>query len=216
VPGDLFKKIKKENIKIWQQKKLNHLSIDFPDEFREGLQYAAVRINLKGEKQAKRIEVVFNNRVKTRSISNEQRGQFTLFHPVTSQDRNEIKMDFLLPLEAELHGIDYTFLSPQEFSSYSPEMKEYKNQIHSLLNTKRKNSTLDELYNLKQDIEMNKNLLRIDGINSHKDIINEYRKSLYLWFEFYHKKGVKLLGKAKKGKKLTPKEIKILKSLGYI
>jgi hypothetical protein len=216
VPGNLFKKIKKENMRIWQQKEFSQLTIDFPSEYRKGLHYAVVRINLEGKKQVNRIKVIFNNRIKTQSITNENIGYLTLFHPVTSQDRNEIKINFSLPLETKLKSIDYTFLSPQEFTSYSHGVKKMENKIHSLLSTKRKKSTIDELYHLTQDMGMNKNLLRVDGARAHKDKIDDYRKSLYRWFEFYFNKGEKLIGKKKEKKKLTSKEIEILKSLGYL
>lgn len=223
VPGNLFKKIKKENMKIWRQKKLNHLSIDFPHEFLKGLHYAAVRISLEEKEQAKkekkqvnRVRVFFNYRLKTHSIANENTGHLTLFHPVTSLDRNEIKIDFFLPLGTKLKSIDYTFLSPQEFNDYSQGAKKLENKIYSLLQTRRKNSTLDEIYDLRHDMEMNKNLLRVDDPQAHKDKIDEYRKSLYQWFEFYFDKGEKLIGKNKIKKELTSKEIKILKSLGYL
>lgn len=216
VPGNLFKQVKKENIKIWQQKKFNRLTIDFPDEFLKGLHYIAVRVNLEGKKQGNRIKVIFNQRIKTQSITNENKGHLTIFHPVTSQDRNEIKIDFVLPLETKLKSIGYTFLSPEEFTGYSHGVKKLENKIHSLLSTKRKKSTMDELYHLKPDMEMNKNLLRVDGALAHKDKIDDYRKSLYRWFEFYFNKGKKLIGKNKRKKKLTSKEIEILKSLGYL
>jgi predicted AlkP superfamily pyrophosphatase or phosphodiesterase len=216
VPAKPFKPIKKENIKIWRQKTLSRLTINFPSEFQEGLHYAAVRINLEEKKQVNRTGVIFNHRIKTQSITNENIDHLTLFHPVTSQDRNEIKISFSLPVETKLKSIDYTFLSPQEFSNYFHGVKKLENKIHSLLNTKRKNSTLDELYHLTHDMEMNRNLLRVDGVTTHKDKIIDYRKSLYRWFRFYFNKGEKLLGKFEKRKKLTSKEIEILKSLGYL
>jgi len=216
VPGNLFKKIKKENMKIWQQKKFSQLSIDFPHEFLKGLHYAVVRITLEEKKRASRIRVYFNHRLKTQTVANKNTGPLTLFHPVTSEDRNEIKIDVFLPLGTKLKTIDYTFLSLQEFNDYSRGVKTLGNKIHSLLQTRRKNSTLDEIYDLMQDMEMNKNLLRVDGFQAHKDKIEDYRKSLYQWFEFYFNKGKKLIGRNRIKKELTPKEIEILKSLGYL
>jgi predicted AlkP superfamily pyrophosphatase or phosphodiesterase len=216
VPGNLFKKVKKENMKIWQQKKFSHLSIDFPQEFQKGVHYAAVRITLEEKEQVNRVRVYFNHRLKSQAITNKNIGHLTLFQPVTTQDRNEIKIDFFLPLGTKLKSIDYTFLSPQEFNDYSQGAKKLENKIYSLLQTRRKNSTLDEIYDLMQDMEMNKNLLWHEGAHSYKDKIDDYRKSLYRWFEFYFNKGEKLIGKNKIKKKLTSKEIEILKSLGYL
>jgi len=61
----------------------------------------------------------------------------------------------------------------------------------------------DEIYDLMQDMEMNKNLLRLEGGRAHIDKIDDYRNSLYRWFEFYFNKGKKLIGKNKIKKKLT-------------
>lgn len=214
--GNLFKKIKKENIKIWQSKTLSWLTINFPREFQKGLHYAALRINLQGKKQVKKIGVRFNHRLKTQTTTNENIDQLTLFHPVTTQDRNEIKINFSLPAGTTLKSIDYAFLSPREFSAYFYGVKKLENEIHSLLRTKRKNSTIDELYHLKHDMGMNRNLLRGEGVTTYKDKIIDYRQSLYRWFRFYFNKGEKLLGKFRKRKKLTSKEIEMLKSLGYL
>ena len=216
VPGNLFKKIKKENLKITRQKNFNQLTIDFPYEFRKGLHYAVVRIEIEGKKQVYRSRVFFNQRLKSQVIANENIGPLTLFHPVTTQDRNEIKIEFFLPLETKIKSLDYTFLSPQEFNDYAPGVKKLENKIHSLLQTRRKNSTLDELYHLMQDMEMNKNLLRGEGARAHQDKIADYRESLYRRYESYFNRGEKLIGPGKEKKKLTSKEIKILKSLGYI
>ena len=216
MPGNLFKKVKKENMKIWQQKKFNQLSIDFPYEFVEGLHYAAVRITLEEKKQVSRVRVFFNHRLKSQAIANENTGHLTLFHPVTSLDRNEIKIDFFLPLGTKLKSVEYAFLSPPEFNDYSRGVKTLENKIYSLLQTRRKNSTRDEIYDLMQDMEMNKNLLRVEDGGAFKDKIDDYRKSLYQWFEFYYNKGEKLIGKNMIKKKLTAKEIEILKSLGYL
>jgi hypothetical protein len=192
------------------------LTIDFPRQFLKDLHYAVVKINLEGENFMKRIEAVFNIRIKTRLTINEKIECLTVFHPVTSQDRNEVKINLSVPLEAKIKSIKYTFLSRQEFANSSHGVTKLENKIHSNLNTKRKNTALDEFYHLKQDMEMNKNLLRDDGAQVLKDKIDDYRKSLYRWFEFYFNKGEKLIGKNKKKKKLTSKEIEILKSLGYL
>jgi predicted AlkP superfamily pyrophosphatase or phosphodiesterase len=215
-PGNLFKKIKKENISIRRQKTFSQLTIDFPHEFRKGFQYAAVRIILEEKKPVNQIRVIFNQRIKSQSIANENIKHLTIIHPVTSQDSNEIKISFSFPAETKLKSLDYAYLSPQEFNDYSPGAKKLENKIHSLLQTWRKNSTLDEIYHLKQDIEMNKNLLRGEGAQAYQDKIDDYRQSLYRWFEFYFNQGVKLIGPNKEKKKLTSKEIKILKSLGYL
>lgn len=216
VPGKLFKQIKKENIGIKREKTFNQLTVDFPRQFLKDLHYAVVKINLEGKNFMNRIEAVFNKRIKTKLIINEKIEHLTVFHPVTSQDRNEVKINLSLPLEAKIKSIEYIFLSQQEFANYSHKVTKQENKIHSSLSTKRKNTALDELYHLKQDMEMNKNLLRVNGPRVHKDKVDDYRKSLYRWFEFYFNKGEKLIGKNKKKKKLSSKEIEILKSLGYL
>ncbi|UCH95741.1 MAG: sulfatase-like hydrolase/transferase, partial [Candidatus Aminicenantes bacterium] len=215
VPGNLFKKIKKENLRIEQSKTFNQLIVDFPDQFRENLYYVVVKVNLEEKNLKKRMRVIFNKRLKTELIKIEKTGHLTVFHPVTSQDRRELKINFFVPPGTKLKNIEYSFLSEQEFANYSNGLKKLENKIHSRLNTQRKNSNLDELYDLKQDMEMNKNLLQFDGVHAHKDKIAEYRKSLYQWFEFYFKKGKKLIGKHKRTK-LTPRQIEMLKSLGYL
>lgn len=203
-------------MRIKQGKTFIRLTIDFPRQFLKDLYYAVLKIDLEEENFINRVGVVFNKRLQTQLTINEKTKHLTVFHPVTSQDRNEVKINLTVPLEVKIKSMEYTFLSRQEFAKYSHGVKKLENKIHSNLNTKRKNAALDEFYHLKQDMEMNRNLLRVYGVQTYKDNIDGYKKSLYRWFEFYFNKGEKLIGKNKKKKKLTSKEIEILKSLGYL
>ena len=85
-----------------------------------------------------------------------------MFHPVTPQDRYELKINFFVSPGTKLKNIEYALLSGQKFANYSNGLKKLENKIHSNLKTRRKDSNMDELYHLKHDMEMNKNLLQLD------------------------------------------------------
>jgi hypothetical protein len=170
-----------------------------------------VSLNLEEKRFNKKIRVIFNKMFKTQSSIAEKTDHLTVFHPVAPTDRFELKIRFSLPKDTKVKNIRYALFSEQEFSECSRGLKKLKNDVYDNLRTERKRWDTDELYDLTQDLAMNRNLLK-SGENG---AAADYKESLRRWFEFYFQKGRKLVGNLK-ARKLTPKQIEMLKSLGYL
>lgn len=215
LPGELFKEIKKENLNV-KQGKLKQVTVEFSNRLQKNLKYGVVKVGLEKKNFKKKAWVLFNRRLQTKFSTDRKIESLTVFHPITPMDRYEFRLRFLVAPEAKLKNLKVALLSEQEFLRYSNKLTKLNNNIFSKLNTQRKKIKIDELYHLKHDLEMNKNLLKIEGFNVYKDKITDYRNSLYRRFEYYFNKGIKLLGRSKKRVKLTAEQIKMLESLGYI
>ena len=215
VPGEQFKKISKEQISL-KQKKFKKVTLNFIDSFREGLYYAGVRVDLEEKNYNKKIRTWFNHRLFNQLVINRKLNHFTVWHPITTMDRLDFKIGCYVAADTKFKEIKYSILSEQEFLKYADQLGRLDNRIVTKLRTNRKESTIDELFDLEKDWAMNKNLLKTKGIIPFKNKIADYKKLLYKRFEFYYMKGKKLLGKVTKKRELTKKELEMLKSLGYL
>ncbi len=215
IPQDKFKKIKTENIHINKRKKYIDVTINFPYAFRRGIHYAALKVKLKESNVWKKIRIKFCYRLMTQLVTEEKIDTLTIVHPVNTLDRMDYTIKFFILPITKITSIEYAVLSKDEFQKYSGSLQKIKNDMFPKLWTRRRSSEKDELFDLVNDIEMNKNLLR-DNKEKYPVDTDIYNDQIYKLFEFYYKKGKALFHHQKKIKPLSQEQKKMLKTLGYM
>ena len=215
IPQDKFKKIKPENIHLNRRKKYIDVTINFPYAFRKGVYYAALKVKLKESNVWKKIRIKFCYRLMTQLVTEEKMDTMTIVCPVNTLDRMSYTIKFVILPITKITGIEYAVLSKDEFMEYSNSMQKLKNDMFPKLWTMRKYSENDELFDLTNDIYMNKNLLK-NNEKKYSTDVHTYKGQTYNLFEFYYKKGKKLFNHQKKVRVLSEKQKEMLKTLGYL
>jgi hypothetical protein len=215
IPEDKFKKIKPENIQINNRKKYIDVTINFPYAFRRGIHYAVLKVKLKESNVWKRIRIKFCYRLMTQLDTEEKMDTLTIVHPVNTLDRMIYTVKFVILPITKITSIEYAVLSKDEFQEYSGSLQKIKNDMFPKLWTRRRSSEKDELFDLVNDIEMNKNLFK-DSKEKYPVDADIYNDQIYKLFEFYYKKGKTLFHHQKMIKPLSQEQKKMLKTLGYM
>lgn len=215
IPQDKFKKIKPENIHIKKRKKYIDVTINFPYAFRRGIHYAALKVELKESNVWKKIRIKYCGRLRTQFTSEEKMDNLTIVSPINALDRMNYTIKFVILPITKITNIEYAVLSKDEFREYSNSMQKLKNDMFPKLWTMRKYSENDELFDLTNDMYMNKNLLS-NNEKKYSIDVDTYKGQIYNLFEFYYKKGKKLFNHQKKVRILSDKQKEMLKTLGYL
>jgi hypothetical protein len=191
-------------------KKQRVFRVTLPRNLKKGLQYAVLQADVeKGQALSVRVLLLPNNFTGGVKL-NPKINQFTLLFPVTISNR--IAAIINCKPGTTFQHLRYTFISKKELPLAGLDSYKKKNEIFNQLITHRKKGSDDEFYLLKNDLTMDNNRVQEEQF---KPIITKYRKLIYDAFNYYFKKGNKLL-KGIKTKELTDEDKKMLKTLGYL
>jgi arylsulfatase A-like enzyme len=223
VPEKQLRIVKQKNISV-EDKTLKHFTVYIPDAFQIGVRYALISARLEdrdktGTKKKdpnKVVMVTFNRRLHTRRIVKKKIEYMNIVHPITTLDRQEFKINFLVDRGIEVTDIKYVLLTEKEFMDMAGSFEQWKSNVFGRIRSRRKDNSWDELYHLPDDIDMVNNLLKGKNAEKYRRMVPLYKKSLYRLYESYRQKGMKLLGDRERGKKLSKDQVKMLKSLGYL
>ena len=222
-PGNQLKLVKEKDIEV-EKKTLKHFTVYIPDAFQTGLRYALISARLQGkegtelkkEVSHKVVMVTFNRRLHARRIINKKIEYMNVVQPITTLDRQELKINFLVEPGIDITDIKYALLTEKEFMDMAGAFEKWESTVFTRIRSRRKDNSWDELYHLPDDIDMVNNLLRGKDIRKYEALVPVYKKSLYALFDSYRQKGMKLLGDPKRGDRLSKDQVKMLKSLGYL
>lgn len=218
LPENRFKPIPHKWIHLYHPGKTNdseiRITLPYTHIFGQGMKFAALRFEIEKNNG---VYIGFrpdgNKWSKPFKIGNHTKGLVTAYFPLTPLDQTLLNIGF--KEGAKIVNLRYSLLSKQEFSNYSHSMKKIENKrVFGSLQTLRKFKTRDELYNLDTDIKMEKNLVDIE--NHPIKLVEEGKKKIYSFLDYYLERMKKTIGKSKPGKDLTDKEKEMLKSLGYL
>ena len=217
VPGNLFKPVPGPWIKTQysSDSKSYEIRIEFPFAytFQKGLNFAGLRFDIKKNNG---IQIGYKlNEVRWSepfAIDNKKTGPVTAYFPAALVD--EITPFIDIQEGTEISGLRYVFLGEEEFSAQAGTMERIKNKrIFSFIKSLRKQKTADELYDIKADVPMVKDLLK--GKKYPANMIVAGKKEIYRYLDYYLEKMKKIIRK-KPGKPLSKEEKDMLKSLGYL
>lgn len=210
IPEDRFTAFPMERVKI----KGNEAVIPLPHSWARGLNYLALRADIKPEANC-RVNIKVRPSLRT-GFQNVPAGikQLNVIYPITTVDGLVATLRFKqgVPLE-KLANVRYAVISRKELPAAGVKQKTIDNTIYKYLMTPRKNTSIDELYDLSTDTAMERNMI---GRKDLKATVIEFKKLIYASFKYYFLKKNQVLKGSKTKTELTPKEKEMLKSLGYL
>lgn len=213
-PDQRFRKVPKESLHI-EQGAFKAVTVTIPRKFQQGPAYLALKAGLTEKTFKKKIRVWFNQRLFTQWVTDRKMENFTLFHPVTTYDRLRLQVTLYLAQDTRVNELGYAFLSAKEFREYEGQLEKLDNRIVTKLRTQRKGSPSDELFDLGADVAMKRNLLDKEN-PAQSNRASLYKGILYKRFKKHFDKALQILGADGQRKKLSGKDLEMLKSLGYL
>lgn len=207
IPEDLFKPVNRDLIK----KKGKELMVPVPHSLQKGRHFAVLRMDVEQNKGLAAYIKVRPFLFTTKKKIPGDFKQVDIIYPVTIRDSVAV---MLHPRpETKLDNLRYAFITANSLPPHNSRLVEIKNKIYTRLFTARKKKRSNEIYNLSTDTPMKNNLIEEQKL---KPVIVASKKLIYKIFEYYLKKKEQFL-RGKTGKEnLSPEDIKMLKSLGYL
>jgi hypothetical protein len=207
--GSHFKTIKKG----WIKTKKNTMTIPLPYVMEKGLNYTVFQADIKENKgfrlQIKMLPYAISQKIpipaKVKTL--------TVICPTAVQDRILFLVEPQTGTIIDTDHLRYAFFSKPGLPVDLDSLQEVKNGIFNDFPTLRKKKDKDEFFDLSTDVGMKTDLVELKKFMPH---ILEYHKMSYAAYEYYYRKGKKLLKGTMTKEDLTEEEKKILKTLGYL
>jgi len=201
-----------ENIPDKKVRRINDNSIKviIPHDNKRGLKYLVLKADVKNNKGIYIRMHLEPNNFTNRVDFHKAIGGFTIIFPTVFRDRVESRIKF--DTGTSIDNIRYTYITRKEFLQLKEVDGKRKNRIFNKILTLRKKNPQDELFDLSNDIDMEKSLAAEKRL---KPLITRYKKLIYNAFNYYYQKGEKIV-RGMKIQELSEEDRKMLKSLGYL
>lgn len=208
IPEDLFKPVNKDHIK---KKKGKELIVPVPHSLKRGRHFAVLRMDVE---QNRGLTVKMKVRpfmyTSPKKIPAEFK-QVDIIYPATIRD--SLTVFLTINPGTRFSNLRFAYIPKMDLPPDHKQRIKINNIVFKRLLTQRKKRQYNEIYDISTDAAMENNLI---GQRKLKPIIVKSKKLIYKVFEYYLKRMQQIL-KGKKGKEtLSPEDIEMLKSLGYL
>ncbi len=192
------------------------LIVKYPSSLRQELHYGVLRFDV-----TKNRGLAVGFRVSTQTLKDvhifekPRTGTVTCFFPITPLDtpRGFVYTKKGTKIANPRYAVIPAGTFRTEVNLENIETKISGHYVFEQLGTLRKHHTSDELFNLGTDFAMEKNRLKTHAAEAG---VMEMKKSIYRYLKFYRKENKRVLRDSDRSRKLSKRDMEMLKSLGYL